>query len=241
MQNQRTIFYLIILATAVFGLLSACSPAEPEAPALTATPQLDSPALQSVDDTAAPVAPTPIPATGSDQTTGSTENTTTDAYPNEAYPAEVFAPPLPQTVREPYPAGVPQELTARNATPTAYPPSGANRTSDLGGAVDSELAGVRAISLEVIETFPFQLVLTVDGSHADSCWQVAKATQTREDSTLYVAVMASLPQDADCAAQVTPFQLIYMLDIGGLPQGTYTVDVNGVVEEFTLPVDNFTQ
>ena len=32
-----------------------------------------------------------------------------------------------------------------------------------------------------------------------------------------------------------------MLDIGGLPQGTYTVDANGVVEEFTLLVDNFTQ
>ncbi len=171
MQNQRTIFYLIILATAVFGLLSACSPAEPEAPALTATPQLDSPALQSVDDTAAPVAPTPIPATGSDQTTGSTENTTTDAYPNEAYPAEVFAPPLPQTVREPYPAGVPQELTARNATPTAYPPSGANRTSDLGGAVDSELAGVRAISLEVIETFPPGIGIDGRWKPCRLCWQ----------------------------------------------------------------------
>lgn len=231
MRNQRTIYYLFVLTTLIAGLMIACSPVEPDAPPLTATPQLDSPALQAIEDTATTIAPTPIPAIDPDQASGAAESATNDAYP--AQPTS-----LPPVVKDPYPAGIPQDLTARNATPTAYP--GTSQTSDPGAAVETELANVRAIALEVIETFPFQLVLTVDGSH-DACWQVAKATQTREDNSLYVAVMSSRPQAAACDGQIAPFQVIYMLDIGGLAQGTYTVDVNGVVEEFTLPVDNFEQ
>ncbi|MCL4295358.1 MAG: GerMN domain-containing protein [Anaerolineae bacterium] len=41
-----------------------------------------------------------------------------------------------------------------------------------------------------------------------------------------------------CAQAVVPFEEVIPLDVNGLPPGPYTVNVNGLVDSFTLPAAN---
>jgi hypothetical protein len=47
--------------------------------------------------------------------------------------------------------------------------------------------------------------------------------------------------EAVCAQVLAPFEERIALDVYGLPAGTYTIDVNGVTDSFTLDVDNAPQ
>jgi len=53
-----------------------------------------------------------------------------------------------------------------------------------------------------------------------------------------VTIGTTRPADAVCATVLVDFEEVVPVDVLGLPAGTYTVDVNGVLATFTLTVDN---
>jgi inhibitor of cysteine peptidase len=83
-----------------------------------------------------------------------------------------------------------------------------------------------------------QVHAAVKGDFPDACTSIGTVNQRREGNTIYVELMTTRPADMACAQVITPFEHNIPLDVVGLPAGTYTVDVNGVTETFTLDVDN---
>lgn len=97
---------------------------------------------------------------------------------------------------------------------------------------------VEGVSIAILESFPVQVQVTAVGSLRSGCEEIYDVLASREENTFTVIMNAAAPKDAVCTKVLRPFEETFALDVMGLPAGTYTVDVNGVVETFTLAVDN---
>ncbi len=102
------------------------------------------------------------------------------------------------------------------------------------------MAPVEEIDILILESFPVQVNVVVDGYLPDGCTEINEITQKRnvEAQTFEVEITTIRPADALCTEAMVPFEETISLDVEGLPAGTYTVDVNGVTGTFTLQVDN---
>jgi inhibitor of cysteine peptidase len=129
---------------------------------------------------------------------------------------------------------------APSATPGSEPKpvEGTPGTEPAPGGVITGTAQVETIDLFILESFPVQIHASVTGYLGDGCTTLGEITQTREDDTFYVTITTTRPADAICTQQLVGFEETIPLDVAGLPAGTYTVDINGVTETFTLDVDN---
>ena len=123
-------------------------------------------------------------------------------------------------------------------TPPAEPTPSAEPAQPGSGKAISGLATVERITLAMLESFPVQVSVTATGYLPDPCTQISGTEQTMEGDTIYLKIMTSRPADVMCIQVLAPFEKAYPLDVAGLPAGTYTVDVNGVTDTFTLDVDN---
>lgn len=99
-------------------------------------------------------------------------------------------------------------------------------------------ARVTGVDVAILESFPVQVHVMAAGELADACTSVGEIQQTRSGNRFIVTIETARPRDAICAQVLGVFEEVVALDVLGLPQGTYTVDVNGVVESFTLAIDN---
>ena len=99
-------------------------------------------------------------------------------------------------------------------------------------------AQVKSVDLRMLESFPVQVHAAVKGDFPDACTSIGTANQRRDGNTIYVDLMTTRPADMACAQVITPFDHTIALDVVGLTAGTYTVNVNGVAETFTLDADN---
>ena len=123
-------------------------------------------------------------------------------------------------------------VTSPAPTPTL--PTG----GESGGDVITGEASVESIEIIMLESFPVQVSVTATGYLPDPCTEISGTEQTREGDTIYLKIVTSRPADVMCIQVLEPFEETYPLDVAGLPAGTYTVDVNGVTDTFTLDVDN---
>jgi hypothetical protein len=87
----------------------------------------------------------------------------------------------------------------------------------------------------LLESYPVQVVVTARGSLRSGCEEMAGVSQRFEDDTFFVTVLGSFPPGIACTPEAPPFSETVTLETQGLSPGTYKVDVNGVVETFTLP------
>jgi hypothetical protein len=92
------------------------------------------------------------------------------------------------------------------------------------------------ISVEILESFPYQIHIVVKGYLSDACTELNEITQRREDNTVYVHITTKRPKDAMCAQVITDVTERVPLEGGFLP-GSYKVIVNGVEKEFELQGD----
>jgi inhibitor of cysteine peptidase len=108
-----------------------------------------------------------------------------------------------------------------------------------GGLVYAE-ATVNEVNLQIMESFPVQVAAVAEGNLKDSCTMIHEIRQSFDEETKTFTIEIATVRDADavCAQVLEPFEERIDLDVRGLPAGTYTVDVNGVRETFTLDVDN---
>ncbi|WP_420641210.1 hypothetical protein [Candidatus Leptofilum sp.] len=113
---------------------------------------------------------------------------------------------------------------------------------DPGEAIPTKtLAGeatVEAISIFIMESFPVQVQVNATGYLGDGCTTLGEISTTLEGNIFTVKIPTERPADALCTQQLVGFDENISLDVLGLPAGTYTVDVNGVTDSFTLDIDN---
>lgn len=102
-------------------------------------------------------------------------------------------------------------------------------------------ARVSQVDVAILESFPVQVHVMVTGELADACTSLGTIEQSRAGNRFTLNIETARPMDAICAQVLGEFQEVVPLDVFGLPRGTYLVDVNGVVESFTLAVDNLPQ
>jgi len=99
-------------------------------------------------------------------------------------------------------------------------------------------AQIDAIDIAILESFPVQVRVTVTGNLPDGCTQVGKTNVERNKKTFTVSITTKRPRNAICTQALVPFEEGVSLPVEGLSKGTYTVDVNGVTDTFTLEFDN---
>ena len=122
--------------------------------------------------------------------------------------------------------------------PTATPSEGKPDTAEniiIGDAM------VESIDVMILESFPVQVSVHVTGYLGDGCTTLGDITTTQEGETFSVHISTQRPADMMCTQQLVGFEENVMLDVAGLPAGTYMVDVNGVINTFTLDMDNSPQ
>lgn len=102
-------------------------------------------------------------------------------------------------------------------------------------------APVTDIDIVLLESFPVQVRVTAKGQFDDVCTDLAEVKTRKEANTFFVTVASARFKDADCSQVSTPFEEHIPLDVYGLPQGIYTVNVNGITDTFEFTVDNTLQ
>jgi len=103
--------------------------------------------------------------------------------------------------------------------------------------IDEELASIESIDILVLESFPVQINVLINGYLPNPCYQITRIEKNQEGNTFYIKVFMKY-NGLICIQTIKPYKETVALDVYGLVAGTYQVDVNGVVGSFTLNTDN---
>ncbi|MFO7741814.1 MAG: DUF333 domain-containing protein [Anaerolineae bacterium] len=101
-------------------------------------------------------------------------------------------------------------------------------------------AQIDEVNIQILESFPVQVEVLITGNLPDGCTEIDRVDQRfeSEKDTFWIEVATVRTTEDPCTEALVPFEETVSLDVYGLPAGTYTVDVNGSRESFTLDVDN---
>jgi hypothetical protein len=91
--------------------------------------------------------------------------------------------------------------------------------------------------LAILESFPVQVQLSIQGTLPDSCMVIEDISSQRSEGVFWVEITTQRLEGA-CEPGPIPFQEQIALEVVGLPAGEYQVDVEGVRQSFSLAVDN---
>lgn len=83
---------------------------------------------------------------------------------------------------------------------------------------------------------PLPIHAVIEAALPKSCGQLGEVQMSREAETFFVRLTAELPAQTECNNNSLPMPLEMPLNIAGLHEGTYEVNVNGVTTIFELPV-----
>lgn len=124
-------------------------------------------------------------------------------------------------------------------TPTASPP-----TDTDGGTTDpptNPTGGIDVyvgnVEVSIMESFPVQVAVTVQGDLANGCVVLDGISAERNGGTFMLRTHAHREGEI-CTEALVPFEEVVDLDVVGLAAGTYQVVLDEVSTEFTLEVDN---
>ncbi len=116
--------------------------------------------------------------------------------------------------------------------PTSNPASTPQATQ---APTASREAQVQSVEIQVLPGNPAQVNAIVRGNLSESCAVLGESQVTYASNTFQIKVFAVSPTDRGCAQITTPFETTIPLDTSGLPEGSYTVNANGVSAVFTWP------
>ena len=105
--------------------------------------------------------------------------------------------------------------------------------------VFGENVTVEEMSVNIMESFPVQVSVSLSGYLPDGCTELHEITAQREDQTFTIEIVTRRPAgDVACTMAIEPFEENLALDVEGLPAGEYTVRYGDLIQTFTLDVDN---
>jgi len=100
-------------------------------------------------------------------------------------------------------------------------------------------AVVEQMTANVMESFPVQVSVTLDGYLPDGCTEIDEITSSLDDMTFTIEIVTRKPAgDVACTMAIVPFEVTHDLDVEGLQAGEYTVRYGELTETFTLEQDN---
>lgn len=111
---------------------------------------------------------------------------------------------------------------------------------DLIRFVEPKQATVETISINILESFPVQVHVTVMGYLPNGCFGLGETHVVNDGNQFNIVInMNELQTLVACAQALVPFEITVPVDVYGLQAGTYHVNVNGVTESFELSINNF--
>jgi hypothetical protein len=96
-----------------------------------------------------------------------------------------------------------------------------------------EPAQIEAVSVEILESYPVQVVARIQGQLGNGCMSLGEITQRREGNTIEVSVPAIHSGAEVCTMQLQLINERLPLE-GPFEPGDYTLIVNGVETSFSV-------
>lgn len=106
------------------------------------------------------------------------------------------------------------------------------------GEYEYGTVSVESIDIYIMESFPVQVSVEVNGYFPDGCTELKAIRTERFRNTFEVNISTKRPKDTICTQTIVPFTKMVPLDVFGLRAGSYNVSVNGITDSFELGVDN---
>jgi|GEM_PF-1042882 len=111
-----------------------------------------------------------------------------------------------------------------------------------GDYIPGHQGEITGLDMLILESFPVQVRALVSGYFTDGCVELVDITIEREGDGFVLTLNTRRPAgDVACTEALVPFEESVMLDVVGLPAGTYTVAAGDLQSEFVLAVDNTIQ
>ena len=102
-----------------------------------------------------------------------------------------------------------------------------------------EEAMVDRVEVSATKSDPPKYSVVASGRLPDGCTEMGRSKQAVYGQTIRVTLYAVGSEDGKCSGlEPVPFKEIIPLDVGGLPAGSYAVEVNGAVTSLTLTADH---
>ncbi|MFN2303211.1 MAG: hypothetical protein ACK2TV_05695 [Anaerolineales bacterium] len=100
-------------------------------------------------------------------------------------------------------------------------------------------ATLESISVNIMESFPVQISVSLQGYLPDGCTELNRITSSRDGQVFTIVVETKRPTgEVACTMAIVPFERTVNLDVRGLSAGDYTVNAGELSETFTLDMDN---
>ncbi len=96
---------------------------------------------------------------------------------------------------------------------------------------------VEQVEINLMESLPVQVSVTVTGNLADGCTRLIGHTQQMTADEIQINMLASRNTEMMCTQALVPFEEVVPVDIAGLPTGTYQVRVNEVLAATSLTLE----
>ncbi|MDT8399908.1 MAG: hypothetical protein RQ899_14985 [Pseudomonadales bacterium] len=98
---------------------------------------------------------------------------------------------------------------------------------------------IESVAVVISESLPLQASVEVSGIKSVPCVHLETPAILRGDQGFNIVLAESrLGPEESCIAIISPFETSIALDVTTLPDGDYTVKVNGVQTQFTLQRGN---
>ena len=108
-----------------------------------------------------------------------------------------------------------------------------------GGVFTGSDAVVEEMSVMIMESYPVQVSVQLNGYLPDGCTTIRKAIASRDGNTFNIRITTQRPgSDVACTMALVPFEERISLEVDSLPAGQYTVQLGNQRETFTLDMAN---
>lgn len=113
------------------------------------------------------------------------------------------------------------------------PPGDVPPPPQASGPFQRSLHIIEKVDVVTLESYPYQLRLTVGGYQPDGCLLPVKVEQRREGNVVYVEIFREVPLSMICTMQLVPYNETIALE-GGFESGAYRITINGFEVEVNL-------
>jgi hypothetical protein len=128
--------------------------------------------------------------------------------------------------------------TGEQPTPVeeSIPGTGYQAIDGIQVEEEHNLISVEHVGVQVGEGSPIPVEIVASGSWPDQCAQIAEVKSKVDGFQIDITVLASTVEACPPDHLGLPFRFALPLNIVELPEGTYTITVNGTSTTFDLPL-----